>query len=39
MPKANVVTETPSNWPFSFATLPASWRRMSPVVNISECTP
>ncbi len=39
MPAAKVATETPSNWPLRFVTLPLSCSCMRPVVNISECTP
>ena len=36
VPAAKVATETPSYRPLRLVTLPASWRCMSPVVNISE---
>ena len=37
---ANVEIDTPGNCPLrALVTLPASCRRISPVVNISECTP
>ena len=40
VPAANVVTENPSNSPLRvLVTLPERCRCISPVVNISECTP